>query len=137
MAAQPMPFQVMTRQPPRLRFLPASITVALQVRHRDRQRVGGVGRGRDREAEDHANHLRNLLLFGPPVAGHRSLHQRGRVLVRVESGPSAHQKRHPARVSQLGGRRRVFRVKQRLDARDVRPVRLHHRHELALDDDEA
>ena len=101
---------------------PCSSATALPVmrmRHRDRERVGGVLRLRIGLRQQHADHQADLRLLGVAGADDGLLHQVGRVFGDDHARLRRHQQRDAARLPELQGRGRVAVDEGRLDGRLV------------------
>jgi hypothetical protein len=88
----------------------------LQVRHSERERVGGIDRGHGRQPQYDPNHLGYLRFFRSPMARDSPLDKGRRIFVYGEARTGTHEQRDPASVPQLGRSLCVSRVEQCLDA---------------------
>jgi len=73
------------------------------MRDGESQRVGGITLRSRRQAEQSADHERDLPLIGAAVAGDRLLDPSRRVLGDLHSGASQAEQHDAARVPELGG----------------------------------
>lgn len=108
----------------------------MEVRHGDRQRVGGVRLRALSQAEDDADHARDLRFLGASRAGDGLFHPRRRIFVGREAESRADEEPDAARVTELRRGLRVLREEERFDARLLWTMVLDDLDERALDRDQ-
>ena len=94
----------------------------MRMTYRDRERIGGIGRGAG-SRQQHADHCGNLGLLGTACPHDTLLDQPGRIFGDRQAGLRRREQSGCPRVAQLHGRRHIVRQKSLLDRGFVRPVR--------------